>query len=82
VLDDAGHPLWQWLDRFAYQSVTHPNTADPQWLAWVGYAAELMARLEAAPLPDAAQLRTGVEQLDAYSTAQFHVQLGQAAADI
>ena len=26
------------LDRFAYQSITHPNPTDPQLLAWVGSA--------------------------------------------
>ncbi len=82
LLDNADHPLWQLLDRFAYQSATHPNAADPQLLAWVGYAAELVAKLQATPLPEAQHYRASVEQLDAYSAAQFNVQLQQAAADI
>ena len=82
LLDDARHPLWQWLDRFAYQSATHPNPADPQLLAWVGYATEWVARLQSTPLPDAALLRAGVEQLDAYAAAQFNAQVQQAAPDI
>lgn len=82
LLDDAHHPLWQLLDRFAYQSATHPNPADPQLLAWAGFAAELVATLQAAPLHEAQHYRHSVEQLDAYSAAQFNAQLQQASADI
>ena len=82
LLDNANHPLWQLLDRFAFQSATHPNPADPQWLAWVGFATELVATLQATPLHEAQHYRSTVEQLDAYSAAQFNVQLQQAAADM
>ncbi len=82
LLDNANHPLWQMLDRFAYQSATHPNPADPQWLAWVGFATELVAALHATPMHEAQHYRSSVEQLDAYSAAQFNAQLQQASADI
>jgi hypothetical protein len=82
LLDDAGHPFWRLLDRFAYQSASHPSTADPQLLAWVGFAAEVVANLLATPLQEAQHYRTSVEQLDAYSAAQFNAQLQQAASDI
>lgn len=82
LLDDAGHPFWRLLDRFAYQSATHPSAADPQLLAWVGSAAEVVAQLQALPLPEAEDYRAGVEQLDAYAAAQFNAQVHQAAGDI
>ena len=82
LLDSANHPLWQLLDRFAYQSATHPDPADPQLLAWVGFAAELVATLQATPLHEAQHYRARVEQLDAYSAAQFNTQLQQAMGDI
>jgi len=82
LLENARHPLWQLLDRFAYQSATHPHAADPQLLAWIGLAAELVANMQAAPMQDAQAVRTSVEQLDAYSAAQFNMQLQQASADI
>ena len=82
LLDNARHPLWQMLDRFAYQSATHPNPADPQLLAWVGLAAERVAALQALPLHDAQDWADAVAQLDAYDAAQFNAQLQQAAGDI
>jgi len=82
LLESASHPLWQLLDRFAYQSATHPDATDPQLLAWIGFAAELVARMQAQPLPDAQLYRSSVEQLDAYSAAQFNMLLQQAATDI
>ena len=82
LLDDAGHPFWRLLDRFGYQSASHPDPADPQLQAWVGYAAELVATMQATPLQDVARYRASVEQLDAYSAAQFNAQLQQAATDI
>lgn len=82
LLDDARHPLWQLLDRFAFQCAAHPDPADPRLLAWVGLAAELVARLRATPLADAALYRASVEQLDAYAAAQFNAQLQQASGDI
>jgi hypothetical protein len=82
LLDDTRHPLWRLLDRLAYQSATHPNPADPQLLAWVAFAAERVASLQASPPPDAQRCRSAVEQLDAYAAAQFAIQLQQAGADI
>lgn len=82
LLDAAGHPFWKLLDRFAFQSATHPEAADPQLRAWVGYATELVAALQRAPLQDAERYRDCVAQLDTYSAAQFNTQLQQAASDI
>jgi hypothetical protein len=82
LLESASHPLWTLLDRFAYQSATHPDAADPQLRAWVGYATELVAALERAPLQGAELYRDCVAKLDAYSAAQFNAQLLQAAGDI
>lgn len=82
LLESASHPLWTLLDRFAYQSATHPDAADPQLRAWVGYATELVATLQRAPLQGAELYRDCVAKLDAYSTAQFNAQLLQAAGDI
>lgn len=82
LLEDASHPLWQWLDRFAYQSATHPHGDDPQLVAWASFAAELVAGLQATPLPDRQDLRDSLDQLDAYAGAQFNMQVQLAAADI
>lgn len=82
LLDNAGHPLWQLLDRFAHQSATHPSATDPQLLAWVGLAAELLAGIQTTPLHDAETWRGCIEQLDAYAAAQFNTQLQQAQGDI
>jgi hypothetical protein len=82
LLDNARHPLWLMLDRFAYLSVTHPNPADPQLLAWIGLAAEHVAALQALPLHDAADWSEALAQLDRYDAAQFNAQLQQAAGDI
>lgn len=82
LLESADHPFWKLLDRFAFQSATHPEAADPQLRAWVGYATELVAALQRTPLVDAERYRQCVAQLDAYSIAQFNAQLQQAASDI
>ncbi len=82
LLESADHPFWKLLDRFAYQSATHPEAADPELRAWVGFATELVAELQRTPLPDAERYRDCVAQLDAYSTAQFNAQLQQTASDI
>lgn len=82
LLESAGHPFWKLFDRFAYQSATHPEAADPQLRAWVGYATELVAGLQRTPLADAERYSDCVAQLDLYSTAQFNTQLQQAASDI
>ncbi len=82
LLEAAEHPFWKLLDRFGYQSATHPEAADPQLRAWVGYATELVAAVQRTPLADAAGYAECVKQLDAYSAAQFNTQLQQAAADI
>ncbi len=82
LLESASHPFWTLLDRFAYQSATHPDAADPQSRAWVGYATELVASLQRAPLQGAELYRDCVAKLDAYSAAQFNAQLLQAAGDI
>ncbi len=82
LLESASHPLWALLDRFAYQSATHPESADPQLRAWIGYATELVATLQRAPLQGAELYRDCVAQLDAYSAAQFNAQVLQAAGDI
>ncbi|MBE2242875.1 MAG: DUF1631 family protein [Burkholderiaceae bacterium] len=82
LLEAAEHPFWTLLDRFGFQSATHPEAADPQLRAWVGYATELVAAVQRTPLADAAGYAECVKQLDAYSAAQFNTQLQQAAADI
>lgn len=82
LLDSAEHPFWKLLDRFAYQSATHPEAADPQLRAWVGYATELVAAVQRAPLADASGYADCVAQLDDYSGAQFNTQLQMAADDI
>jgi len=82
LLDLAGHPLWQLLDRFAFQSATHPDPADPQLLAWVAFASETVVAMQAEPIHDAAPYQRAVEQLDAYAAAQFNAQLQQAAGEI
>ena len=82
LLESADHPLWLLLDRFAYQSATHPESADPQLRAWIGYATELVATVQRAPLQGGELYRDGVAQLDAYAAAQFNAQVQQAAGDI
>ena len=82
LLESAEHPFWKLLDRFGYQSATHPEAADPQLRAWIGYATELVAALQRTPLADADSYSECVKQLDAYSSAQFNTQLQQAASDI
>ena len=82
LLDNARHPLWLMLDRFAYQSITHPNPTDPQLLAWVGLAAERVAALQAQPLHDAPAWAEAVAQLDHYDAAQFNAQVQQASGEI
>ena len=82
LLESAEHPFWKLLDRFAYQSASHPEAADPELRAWVGFATELVAALQRAPLLDAERCRDCVAQLDAYSTAQFSTRLQEAASDI
>ena len=82
LLDNARHPLWLLLDRFGYQSVTHPNPGDPQLLAWVGLATERVALLQALPLHDGDDWAAAVAELDRYDAAQFNAQLQQAAGDI
>ncbi|HRP30038.1 MAG TPA: hypothetical protein PLG77_16555, partial [Burkholderiaceae bacterium] len=74
--------MWTLLDRFGFQSATHPEAADPQLRAWVGYATELVAAVQRTPLADAQSYADCVKQLDAYSAAQFNTQLQQAAGDL
>lgn len=82
LLDNARHPLWLMLDRFGYQSVTHPNAGDPQLLAWVGLAAERVAALQALPLHARDDWAAALAELDRYDAAQFNAQLQQASGDI
>ena len=82
LLDNARHPLWLLLDRFGYQSITHPNPGDPQLLAWVGLAAERVAALQALPLHSSDDWAAALAELDRYDAAQFNAQLQQASGDI
>lgn len=82
LLDNARHPLWLLLDRFGYQSITHPNPGDPQLLAWVGLAAERVAALQALPLHSGDDWAAALAELDRYDAAQFNAQLQQAGGDI
>lgn len=82
VLDHDKHPLWGFIDRFAYEAEMVPDPADPERQQLLKQGQAIVEHLAAEPQQSSGLYRWALEKLDVFLNKRLTRRIAAAASQI